>query len=244
MGQIKITNLKKKINDNPILDIKNLQFNGCGIYGLIGPNGAGKTTLLKCICGLLTPDAGEIMIDGEKLILSNRSHFLKIIGSVFAQSDSIFDLSIVQLLEEHFYFFNLPEPATWQILLNKVGLYVSENLKIGDMSLGMRQRLLLAVALSHHPQILILDEPFNGLDPDGVRLSKQLIQDCAKDKLVLITSHSFANLDDLVSKVVVISNGEPSRVEELIQIKKTYKNGLDEYYQNIVHKLKKDGNKL
>ncbi len=194
MTQLKINHITKSINDRNILCIDNLNFESNGIYGLVGPNGAGKTTLLKCVCGLLVPSTGEISIDDLLLSQSTRNVFLKKIGSVFAQSDSIFDLSIRELLEEHYYFFGLNAPKQWAMVLENVGLDVSEKQMIGSLSLGMRQRLLLAVAISHAPEILILDEPFNGLDPDGVVLTKDLIKQLSQDKIVIITSHSFAIL--------------------------------------------------
>lgn len=107
MIQLKINHVTKSIDDRNILHIDNLSFENSGIYGLIGPNGAGKTTLLKCVCGLLSPNTGDISIDNLGLNRETRTDFLKKIGSVFAQSDSIFDLSVKELLDEHYFFFGL-----------------------------------------------------------------------------------------------------------------------------------------
>lgn len=235
MTQLKINHITKSINDRNILCIDNLNFESNGIYGLVGPNGAGKTTLLKCVCGLLVPSTGEISIDDLLLSQSTRNVFLKKIGSVFAQSDSIFDLSIRELLEEHYYFFDLNAPKQWAMVLENVGLDVSEKQMIGSMSLGMRQRLLLAVAISHAPEILILDEPFNGLDPDGVVLTKDLIKQLSQDKIVIITSHSFADLNDVITDAVVMSKGQTSYRKTIAEINAEFTDGLMGFYHSFIN---------
>ncbi|MHC9532267.1 ATP-binding cassette domain-containing protein [Dellaglioa sp. L3N] len=234
MTRLEVFKVTKEIEGQKILNVSHLNFENSGIYGLVGPNGAGKTTFLKCICGLLFPENGKICIDQLELNKNNRETFLKKIGSVFAQSDSIFDLSIKELLEEHYYYFNLSEPKEWRSVLKNVGLDVSPNQKIGSLSLGMRQRLLLAVAISHNPEILILDEPFNGLDPDGVVMTKQFIQRLAEDKVVIITSHSFADLMDIITDALVMTNGQTSDIKSLSEISQLFSDGLMGFYHNFI----------
>lgn len=234
MTTLQIKNLKKKIGGRQVIDIKESNFQSQKIYGIVGPNGTGKTTFLKCVCGLLTPDEGEIYINGKQTTNKNRGEFLRLMGSVFAQSDSIFDLSVNELLEEHYYFFDLPRPKNWQVLLNKVGLNVNSAMKIGEMSLGMRQRFLLSIAISHQPQILILDEPFNGLDPDGVAQTKQIIQDFAQKNLVMVTSHSFGDLANVVTDVVVMEKGRMGQSESLATINKRFADGLLGFYHKEI----------
>lgn len=235
MTQLKIDHITKSIDDRNILRIDNLSFENNGIYGLVGPNGAGKTTLLKCICGLLVSNTGDIRIDNLVLNQDTRTDFLKKIGSVFAQSDSIFDLSIKELLEEHYYFFGLTAPKTWSTILENVGLDVSEKQMIGSLSLGMRQRLLLAVAISHIPEILILDEPFNGLDPDGVVLTKNLIKQLSEDKIVILTSHSFADLNDVITDAVVMAKGQTSSRKTIVEINDEFSDGLMGFYHSFIN---------
>ena len=103
-------------------------------------------------------------------------------------------------------------------------------MKIGEMSLGMRQRFLLSIAISHQPQILILDEPFNGLDPDGVAQTKQIIQDFAQQNLVMVTSHSFGDLANVVTDVVVMEKGKMGQSESLATINKRFADGLLGFY--------------
>ncbi|MDE3316780.1 ABC transporter ATP-binding protein [Lacticaseibacillus zeae] len=234
MTRITIEHLTKSLSGRNILQVENLSFESGEIYGLVGPNGAGKTTLLRCICGLIIPDGGEIQLNELVLDRRTRSTFLKHIGSVFAQSDSIFDLTIDTLLTEHYHYFCLKRPKDWHELLQNVALEITPKQKIGSLSLGMRQRLLLALAISHDPSILILDEPFNGLDPDGVNLTKKLINDLAKDKVVIITSHSFADLNDIMTQSVVIAHGQTSGVKKLAAINSDFTDGLADFYREFV----------
>ncbi len=208
-------------------------FNDNGVYGIIGPNGAGKTTLLECICGLLAIDSGEIIFDGKPLSVETRMEILQNIGAVFSQSDGLFDRSISELLDEHFYFFGLAKPKKWHGLLETFGLNLPSDLKIGQLSLGMRQRFLLAVAMSHHPKILILDEPFNGLDPDGVELLKGMINDYAQKNMVILTSHSLVDLEEIISHAIVMANGHPSEVRPLTEIQREFSDGLNGFYHKF-----------
>lgn len=234
MAELQVKNLKKQINGQNILNINSVTFKNQKIYGIVGPNGTGKTTFLKCVCGLLIPDQGEIYIDGKETTNANRAEYLKIIGSVFAQSDSIFDLTAEEVLEEHYYFFDLRRPKKWQDLLLKVGLDVSPKIKIGDMSLGMRQRFLLAIAISHEPQILILDEPFNGLDPDGVQQTKEIMKRFAEKNLVIVTCHSFSDLEDTVTDVVVMEKGQMGSERSLKEIRKQFEDVLLGFYHHEI----------
>ncbi|WP_412989920.1 ABC transporter ATP-binding protein [Pediococcus siamensis] len=239
MPTLKMLDVTKSFTQTPILNVDSLYLKTSGIYGLIGPNGAGKTTLLKCLCGLLFPDTGTIFIDDERLSLTNHAEILMKIGSVFAQSDTIFNLTIDELLETHYYFYKLKRPRDWHTVLDSVGLKVPVQTKIGDLSLGMRQRLLLAVAITHQPEFLFLDEPFNGLDPDGVLIVKQLIQKFAQDKLVIITSHDLTDLQAVIEHVLIMTAGSVHPITSVSEIENNYPNGLADYYQAIVHDKKK-----
>lgn len=234
---LEIFGLTKRLGRRQILKVDRLRFTGGEIYGLVGPNGAGKTTLLKCICGLLRLENGRIALDELGLCEEKRAQFLRQIGSVFAQTDSLFDLIIDELLSEHYYFFGLKKPKKWQSVLENVGLVVEGDQTIGSLSLGMRQRLLLALALSHDPAILILDEPFNGLDPDGMRLMKNRLEQLATNKIVIITGHSFNDLADVITQAVVMAEGQIGEMKSLAEIKQLHRDGLAGYYQQCVNQI-------
>lgn len=232
MTTLKLTGLRKFRQHVQVIGIKHLELNDNGVYGIIGPNGAGKTTLLNCICGLLQPEAGRLTLNDIPLSVATRADYLTHIGTVLTQSDTIFDATVEALLQQHYFYFNLTPPAQWSTVLDQVDLHVQPDLKVGAMSLGMRQRLLVALALSHQPDLLILDEPFNGLDPDGINLLKQRIRNFAKTGIVLIASHNLADLADIVTSVTVMINGKLSPVQSTDQICQQYANGLSDYYQH------------
>ncbi|WP_157796305.1 ABC transporter ATP-binding protein [Bacillus xiapuensis] len=232
MVQINISNVQKFINDKQIIKSANMDIYGGEICALIGPNGVGKTTLLKCLLGLVFPDQGSIKVNGKLLSESSRAEILKQIGTVFSFPSSISSMTISQLFNEHFHYLQLEEPGSYQEILKKLDLEVPLTTKIGKLSLGMKQRLQLAMALSHQPNILILDEPFNGLDVDGINLIKKVLTDLKKKGIsILITSHSLSELEDFASSVVFMMNGETYEKKSVQNIIQEYGGGLQEYYQ-------------
>lgn len=231
---IVMNNIEKNIDGFNILKISNLCIEKGEICALIGSNGAGKTTLINCLLGLINPEQGTIKINNELFQNNERSQILSQIGSVLQYPTSISKLTINQLFTEHFHYLNLKKPTSWDKFLENVNLNVSPNLKIGKMSLGMKQRLLVALALSHNPNILILDEPFNGLDPDGIILIKNLItsfKNCGG--IILISSHSLGELEDFTTSVVFIKNGQTFEKIYMKLLLDKYKGGLQEYYKEF-----------
>ncbi|GHP13611.1 ABC transporter ATP-binding protein [Lentilactobacillus fungorum] len=237
MEQLRLQNLKKSINGDLIINIEDIVINEPGIYGIIGPNGAGKTTLLKCICGLLRPDEGEIYIEETPLSPDTRSRILKNIGSVFAQSEFLLNRSASEVLEEHYYYYALTPPQSWDNLLSKVHLQISYKMKLGAMSLGMRQKFLLAVALSHHPKILILDEPFNGLDVDTVESITKTLINFARTNIVIVTSHVFEDLGNMVSSIAVMNKGYIGGFQKPYQINGKFSDGIRKIYNDQIKNL-------
>lgn len=176
MSYIEITKLSKIINEKEVLNGINLNINSYEVCGLIGPNGAGKTTLINCIIGLVNASEGSIKINNKLLKESTRYELLREVGTVLQYPSSISSLSISQIYNEHIHYMSCENVYSLDNLLTMVGLKIPTNSIIGKLSLGMKQRLLLGLAISHSPKILILDEPFNGLDPDGTALMKNIIE--------------------------------------------------------------------
>lgn len=234
MKRVQISNIQKTVNNQPIIKSASFELSEGEICALIGPNGVGKTTLLKCLLGLVRPDQGSITIHDQLLSKSSRPKLLKEIGVVFPIPESLYSKTISELFSEHFHYLQIEKNVSYHTLLQKLELDVTTTTKIGDLSLGMKQRLQLAMALSHHPSILILDEPFNGLDVDGINLIKKILTDLSKKgKCILITSHSLSELEDFVSSVVFMLNGETHEKKSLHDIMKKYQGGLREYYQML-----------
>jgi ABC-2 type transport system ATP-binding protein len=179
------------------------------VYGFLGPNGAGKTTTLKMILGLAKPTAGTITVFGKEVNQRNRLSILKDVGSLI-ESPSYYghltgeeNLRIFQTLR------GIPEKEIARVL-HIVRLEDQKSKKVGQYSLGMKQRLGLALALLGSPKLLILDEPTNGLDPAGIQEMRELISSLPKQygMTVVVSSHLLSEIDQIATSVGIISKGE------------------------------------
>lgn len=192
---------------NTVLNDINLRVSEASIYGFLGPNGAGKTTTLRLILGLLKKQQGEILFFG-KPFEENRVSVLKNIGSLI-ESPSLYghltafeNLSLLQKI------YQCPKQRIQEVL-TLVGLPNTGNKKASQFSLGMKQRLSIAIALLHNPSLLILDEPTNGLDPNGMIEIRELLTKLNQQSgiTVIISSHLLAEIEKLVTHVGVINHG-------------------------------------
>lgn len=179
------------------------------IYGFVGENGAGKTTFIRMICGLQTPTSGTYSLYGvrntEKSILNSR----KRIGAVVESPSIYMDMTARDNLKQQYQILGLPSYDGIDELLQLVGLNNTGKKKAKHFSLGMRQRLGIAVALVGNPDFLILDEPSNGLDPQGVIEIRELILELNRKNqiTILISSHNLDELSRLATHYGFISNG-------------------------------------
>lgn len=178
------------------------------IYGFLGPNGAGKTTTLRLVLGLLKKQAGEINIFGRPLE-SDRIEILRGIGSLI-ESPSIYGhLTATENLRVFQTVYRCP-PERIREVLELVGLAATGKKKAGQFSLGMKQRLSIAIALLHRPRLLILDEPTNGLDPEGILEMRDLLKRLKQEEgiTILISSHLLSEIEKLVDDVGIIHKGK------------------------------------
>jgi lantibiotic transport system ATP-binding protein len=201
---IEIKNLEKcfgKINavQNVTMNVQQGQ-----IYGFLGPNGAGKTTTIRMILGLIYPSQGQIKVFNKDFSSST----LKRIGSLVETPSAYNHLTGFENLEIMRLLRNAPKHRI-PMVLEMVGLADAANRVIREYSLGMKGRLSLASALLHEPELLILDEPTNGLDPQGIREIRDLIRTFpALGITVLVSSHLLAEIDQIATHVGIISNGK------------------------------------
>ena len=194
-------------NGESVLQGIDLQVPQGSIYGFLGPNGAGKTTTLRLVLGLLKKQGGTITIFGRPLETS-RMEVLGKIGSLI-ESPSLYDhLSAQENLAVWQKIFRCDKARIPEVLA-LVGLSGTGRKKAGDFSLGMKQRLALAVALLHRPRLVILDEPTNGLDPNGVIEIRQLLLRLNRDEgvTIVISSHLLAEIEKLVTHLGIIHRG-------------------------------------
>lgn len=207
---IEAASLTKKYKNFKALDDLNLHVPVGSIYGLIGKNGAGKTTLIRLICGLQKVDTGEYYIYGikntDKEILNVRSR----IGAIVETPAIYENLSARDNIIEELTLLGVPTFDDVDELLKLVGLSDVGNKKAGNFSLGMRQRLGIAIALAGNPDILILDEPINGLDPEGIIDIRELILKLNKEKniTILISSHYLDELSKIATHYGFVDKGK------------------------------------
>ena len=230
---IEIRNLTKVFDGKEVLRGCNLTVQSGTIYGLLGANGAGKTTMFKLITGLLSPTAGNIKVQGETLSVDNKD-FLRKMG-ILIETPFFYDhLSARENLEIHLSYMEQSFEKIGQVL-EMVGLGDTGKQPVSKFSLGMKQRLAIGRAISHSPQILILDEPINGLDPMGIRQIRNLFLSLAKDGMtLLISSHILSEIEHIADVVGVLTNGNVVQEVAICEIKKQYPNGLEEYFFQIM----------
>ena len=205
---IETIDLIHKLSENEIaLNRINLQVIENTIYGFLGPNGAGKTTTLKLILGLLKRQRGEIRVFGESFE-TNRVETLRKIGSMIESPSLYGHLTAIENLKILQKVYGCPARRIGEAL-ELVGLAKTGNKKTSQFSLGMKQRLGIAMALLHNPQLLILDEPTNGLDPNGILEIRELLQNLNRNHgiTILISSHLLSEIEKLVTHIGIINQG-------------------------------------
>jgi len=201
-------NLTKKYKDITPVDNVSMAIKKGDIYGFIGKNGAGKTTLIRMITGLIKPTSGTVEIFGQPVSRRNKD-FLERIGTIIEFPGFYQNLTAKENLEIHRRLMSVTDKKRIEEVLKLVNLQDVPNKKVKGFSLGMKQRLGIARALLHNPELLILDEPTNGLDPLGIKEIRQLIIDLAKTHgiTILISSHILSEIHQMVTKIGIINNG-------------------------------------
>lgn len=200
------------------------------IYGFLGANGAGKTTVFKMLTGLLLPTAGTATVLGMD-ITQQRDEVLRQIGSLIEVPIFYDHLTAVSNLEIHLAYMKTKGMGIAEAL-KLVGLDPANKHPVSRYSLGMRQRLGIARAIVHKPNLLILDEPINGLDPMGIREMRELFLSLVADRgmTILLSSHILSEIEHTADTIGVIANGEIVEETELASIRERYPDGLEDYF--------------
>lgn len=211
MNAIEIKSLTKKFKDVTVLSDITIEFEKGKIHGLIGRNGSGKTMLMKCICGLVPYKIGEITVNGK--VVGRDIDIPKNVGVIIETPGFLPNYSGLNNLKFLAKISGKIGNAEIKNAIKSVGLNPDEKKHVGKYSLGMRQRLGLAQAIMENPDILILDEPMNGLDKDGVQDMRQYLLDLkSQGKTILIASHSSEDIDALCDSVCEMEKGKLQKV--------------------------------
>lgn len=212
-------NLCKSFGKKQILKNVSFSINEGDILAFIGPNGSGKTTTIKLILGLQKIDSGEVLINGLD-VTKNFEDAIRKVGAIVENPDSYMYLTGWQNLRLIADYYGNISDEDINELVKYVGLESRINDKVNKYSLGMRQRLGIARALLNKPNILILDEPTNGLDPEGIKDLRVLLKRLASDGMgILISSHNLAELESFCNKVCIIDNGTIIESSEVTTLK-------------------------
>ena len=208
---IKIENYTQKIKKDIILNDINLHLKENKIYGFVGRNGSGKSILFKGICGLLNISNGKIIIKGKEI--GKDIDFYDNLGAVLDGAGFLPNLSSFDNLKLLASIRNKISDSDIKSALNKVGLDPNDKKKYKKYSLGMKQKLALAQAIMENPELLILDEPFNGLDSYSVKDIREMLIDYKKEgKTILITSHIKEDIDILCDEVYELDRGNINKL--------------------------------
>jgi len=213
---LKTSGLTKKYKTHTAVDGISLSLKKGEIYGFLGQNGAGKTTTIRMIMGLIKPTSGRIELFGKDAESSRKSAFERI-GSMIEIPGFYTNLTAVENLDIHRRMMGIGNKESMEESLEQAGLLDARNKRVKNFSLGMKQRLGIARALLHHPELLILDEPTNGLDPAGIKEVRQLIIDLASKRniAVLVSSHILSEVQQMATKLGIVHRGR--LVEEIEQ---------------------------
>lgn len=209
MPVVTLENVKKKIDKRMIIDGINMSLNKGEVYGFIGPNGAGKTMTIRMMVGLIQPSEGTIRICGHD-ITKEREHAMAHIGCIVENPEVYSYLTGYQNLLHYARLAkidHMKEQINYVIQLVNLEDRIHE--KVKKYSLGMRQRLGIAQALLGNPQVLILDEPTNGLDPTGIKEFRHLIRKMADSGMaVFVSSHNLSELEQVCDRVGIVNKGK------------------------------------
>ena len=208
MQIIETEHLTKYYGKTPVVDSLSLSVPEGSVYGFIGPNGAGKSTTMKMLLGLVHPTAGSVALLGRTLTERTRLELLRQTGSLIESPAGYLHLTAQENLEIVADLKGVPHKDIGRVL-DIVHLTQDRNRRVGQYSLGMKQRLGIAMALLGSPKLLILDEPTNGLDPAGIQEMRALIRNmpAATGATVLISSHLLGEMEQMVEQVGIIDHG-------------------------------------
>lgn len=217
---LKTIHLAKTYKDNLILEDINIDVKKGEIYGLLGPNGAGKTTLLKAICNLVSITEGSINIFGEE-IKAKSYGYLRRVGAIIEQPAFEEALSGMENLKLHCEYLGYYKPKSIEEAMELTGITDYKDKLVSSYSTGMRQRLGIARAILAKPELLILDEPINGLDPAGIKEMRDMFNVLARDygMTIIISSHILGELELLCDTIGILKKGKLQSQEPITAIK-------------------------
>ena len=204
--KINIENLTKELDENIVLDNINITFEEGKVYGIVGRNGSGKSLLFKTICGFLTPTSGNVFIND--IDIYEKDVFPPSTRALIEKPNFINSLSGFQNLKLLADINKLIGDKEIDDSLKLVNLYNEKNKKFGKYSLGMKQKLGIASVIMENPKIIILDEPFNGIDKSSIEQRRKYLLNIKSEKIIIIASHIESDINDLCDEIYEMDLGK------------------------------------
>ena len=229
---LQITNLTKKFGEQTALNNINLSIEKNEIVGLLGPNGAGKSTLMKYITGVVKIDEGEILFN-DKDITHYPIESKKNIGFLPENNPLYQEMFVKEYLNFVADIHKIPSERIDEVI-ELVGITPEKSKKISQLSKGYKQRVGLAQAILHQPDLLILDEPTNGLDPNQIIEIRNVIKEIGKEKTIILSTHIMQEVEALCSRVILIHKGNILQDTSIEEFKGRYSN-LEEAFQSYTN---------
>lgn len=226
---INIKGLTKKYESQVALNQVSFSIQKGEVVGLLGPNGAGKSTLMKSITGAILPDEGDVWVD-EFSVLKNSLDTKKRIGFLAENNPLYYDMYVREYLK-FVADIRIEKNERIEEVIDKVGLIPESHKKIGQLSKGYKQRVGLAQAILCNPDILILDEPTNGLDPNQILEIREVIREIGKSKTVILSTHIMQEVEALCSRVILLNKGNIVSDSPIDEFKGQYKSLEDAFHQ-------------
>lgn len=218
---LELKNIEKSFGEKKVLKGVSFRAESGHAFGLLGRNGAGKTTSIRILMDVFHADSGEVLLDGKPMDRAS----LKI--GYLPEERGLYPKK--KIIDQLVYFAELsgmPHKAAVESVdrwLSRLGMYEYRNKRLDTLSKGNQQKIQLITALAHDPQIVILDEPFSGLDPVNARLLKNVVKEIiAKDKIVLFSSHQMNYIEEFCDRIAIINDGRVALHGDLHDIKRSY----------------------
>lgn len=232
---IVVSVVSKSFGAQQALSEVSFECNPGSVTGFIGPNGAGKTTLMNILCGLLTPDSGTATVSGYD-ICTHMPDIRRCLGYLTENNPLYPDMYVHEYLDYCAGIYRLKRRAERiRSIIEQVGLGPEQHKKIGILSKGYKQRVGLAQALIHEPEVLILDEPTTGLDPNQIIEIRQLIVAVASTRTIMLSTHNLPEVESLCSHIVIINKGkivaDGTKEEILTRSRTSPAHSLQEFFQ-------------
>lgn len=230
-----VKELTKSFNTNIVLDNISFDVEKGVVFGLLGPNGAGKTTMIRIILDIIRADHGDIDIFGRKFDDAHKAR----IGYLPEERGLYQKVTVFDCLK---YFAELKSVKKSEdkidFWLNKVDLYDYKRKKIEGLSKGMQQKVQLAAAFIHNPELLILDEPFSGLDPLNTKLIKDILVDLKREgKTIILSTHQMDQVERMCDRILLINQGKRVLYGSLTEIKSNYKESVVVEYEGKLKRV-------